>query len=69
MNSGAGAGEQPFAKVKKIITDSIDRLQPQASSQANAVENPFSEVKELVTDLITDSIDRLQSEAMLVNIR
>ena len=32
VNSGAGAGEQPFAEVKKLITDSINRLQLEASS-------------------------------------
>ena len=32
---GAGAGEEPFAKVKKLFMDLIDRLQSEASPEAS----------------------------------
>ena len=35
MKFGAGAGEEPFAKMKKLTTDSIDRLQAEVSSEAS----------------------------------
>ena len=50
----SGAGENPFADVRELITD---------SSEANADEDPFSTLKELITDLITDLINKLRSEA------
>ena len=38
--SGAGAGEDPFAPVKDLITDSIERLHSQAASEAVAGDDP-----------------------------
>ena len=35
---GAGTGEEPFAKVKPLITEVIDVLQSEASSEATAVK-------------------------------
>ena len=48
----------PFAEVKDLTTDLINKLRSEASSEANAGEDPFSKVKESITDLI----NRLQSE-------
>ena len=59
---GAGAGEEPVANMKKLITDVKNKLQSEVSSEADAGDDPFAKVKELVTDLITDLTDRLQSE-------
>ena len=53
------AGEDPFADVKELIADMLNKLQSEASSEANASEDPFSKVRELITDLI----NKLQSEA------
>ena len=53
------AGEDPFADVKELIADVLNKLQSEASSEANAGEDPFSKVKELITDLI----NKLQSGA------
>ena len=45
---GPGAGEDPFAKVKELITDLItdltDRLQSEASSEANHKSYPDDEL-------------------------
>ena len=35
FGAGVGAGEGPFSKVKGLITESINRLQSEASSEAN----------------------------------
>ena len=43
MKFGAGAAEET---VKKLITDVINKLQREASSEAKAGENPFPKVKE-----------------------
>ena len=51
---GAGAEEEPFADVKKSITDSINKLR----SKTSAGQNPFADVKKS----ITDSINRLRSK-------
>ena len=59
---GAGVGEESFAEVKKLITDSTNRSQAESSSEANAGENPFADVKGLIADLIADLVDRLQLE-------
>ena len=37
MKASAAAGEDPFARVKDLITDFTNRLQTQASSEANHV--------------------------------
>ena len=59
MKFGPGAVEDPFVKVKQSITDVINKLQREASSEAVAGEDPFAHVR----DLITDSINRLHSQA------
>ena len=58
--SGAGAGEDPFARVEDLITDLINKLHSQAPSEAVAGDDLLTKVKGLITDLITDN--RLQSE-------
>ena len=59
MKCGPGAVEDPVVKVKQLITDLMNKLQSEASSEAVAGEDPFAQVK----DLITESINRLQSES------
>ena len=57
-------GENPFAKVNEsivgLITDVINKLQSEASSEADAVDDPFARVKPFNTDLI----NRLHSEVL-----
>ena len=38
MMFGAGIGEEPFAKVKGLVTDFIKKLQAEASSVASEAE-------------------------------
>ena len=57
VNSDAGAGEEPFAEVKDLTADLINKLQSEDSSKVNAGEDSCAEVKKL----ITDSINWLQS--------
>ena len=57
-------GENPFAKMNEsivgLITDVINKLQSEASSEADAVDDPFARVKPFNTDLI----NRLHSEVL-----
>ena len=58
MQFGPGAVEDPFVKVKQLITDFVNRMQSEAAdtkSGAGADEDPFVQVKGLITDLITDN--------------
>ena len=57
MKFRAGAGEDPFAQVKDLSTDSINRLHFQAPSEAVAGDDLFTKVKGLMTD------NRLKSES------
>ena len=47
-----------------MITDVINKVQSEASSEASAVDNPFSKVKELITDLI-DKVALIGATAMI----
>ena len=60
MNFGPDAGENPFAGVKNLITDVINKLQSEASSEAHTAEDMFTKVMDLITALLTDN--GLQSE-------
>jgi len=57
MKFGAGAGEDPFAKVKDSITELINRVQAEASSEASHkwyCDEELSETTENKQDLESD---------------
>ena len=56
MKFGAGAGEDPFAKVTELITDLIHRLQSEASSEASHksyCDDELAKAKDKKADLET----------------
>merc|ERR1719383_506240 len=56
MKFGAGAGEDPFAKVKELITELINRLQSEASSEASHksyCDDELTKAQQLKMDLQT----------------
>ena len=59
MKFGLGDVEDPFVKVKDMITDLMNKLQSEASSEAVAGDELFAKVKELTRD----SIVRFESDA------
>ena len=63
MKFGPDAGENPFADVKKLITDVTNKLQSEASSEADAGDDLFVKANDLIVNLITDSMNRLPSES------